>query len=238
MNIKPLYLLAILVCFLTKSVSACSSISSCHQSENVKLRKNMRNARYGEILLVTGGPFSFTGHVYNTLGLNDCPESLWKQLNPEKLKKEYSVKNVILNGPRYFLMDECSILNPGKVVSFEGLRARLLATVSISLGDILRGASHPYTETRVARTTCYFFKKGNILHELISPQGRRYVMQSYSLEVDPHLTEKQLLTLGSKLRLPSGWRYEVHPLEHDYKMQTAGVAYVLQDDLKNSYQRQ
>jgi len=41
-------------------------------------RDNLRGARYGEIILVKAGFLSLTGKVYNTLGLNDCPEAQWK----------------------------------------------------------------------------------------------------------------------------------------------------------------
>ena len=134
-------------------------------------------------------------------------------------------------------MDQTSIEHPGKVVSFDGLDARYLADVAIPLASVLRGGAQPYTENKVLRITRYLFKKGNILHELISPQGVHYVMQTYSQQVDPNLTEVDLENLGKKLSLPSGWRYKVHPLDNDYIMQTSGVAYVLQDNLKNSYQR-
>lgn len=203
----------------------------------IKERTHMRNARYGEIIIVTGGPFSFTGHVYNTIGLNDCPEAAWKELHVKNLKKEYHAPAVILNGPRYFLMDHCSIQNPGKVVSFGSLQARFLADVAIPLSSILQGGAAPYAENSVLRTTRYLFKSGRTIYELISPQGTHYVMQSYSRIVDPTLSEADLAGLGSRLTLPSGWRYEVKTLKSDLVMQTSGVAYVLQDDLKNSYQR-
>ncbi|MBX9578477.1 MAG: hypothetical protein K2W97_08405 [Chthoniobacterales bacterium] len=218
-------------------IAALLFLTSTH-AQQVKERDNMRNARYGEIIVITGGPFNFTGHVYNTIGLNNCPEAAWKSLDPQKIKSQFHARAVILNGPRYFLMDTTSIANPGAVVSFDTLQARFLADVSISLASILRGSSQPYTENKVSRTTRYLFKKGNTLHELISPRGTRYVMQTYSQQVDPKLTEADLASLGKKLSLPAGWHYEIHPLDQDYVMQTSGVAYVLQDNLKNSYQRE
>ncbi len=208
------------------------------QAQDVRERDNMRNARYGEIIVVTGGPLNFTGHVYSTIGLSDCPEAAWKGLDPQKIKNQFHARAVILNGPRYFLMDTTSIANPGSITSFNGLQARFLADVSIPLMSVLRGAALPYTENKVMRTTRYLFKKGNTLHELISPQEIHYVMQTYSQQVDPKLTEADLATLGKRLSLPAGWRYEVHLLDQDYAMQTSGVAYVLQDNLKNSYQRE
>lgn len=209
-------------------------VANAHAS---KERTHMRNARYGEIIIVTGGPFNFTGHVYNTIGLNDCPEAAWKALNVAHLKEKYHARTVVLNGPRYFLMDHCSIQNPGNIVSFDGLQARFLADVTIPLSSVLQGGAPPYTENKVLRTTRYLFKQGRTIYELISPQGTHYVMQSYSRIVDPKLSEADLAGLGNRLALPTGWRYEVKTLNNDLVMQTSGVAYVLQDNLKNSYQR-
>lgn len=204
---------------------------------HVGFRDHMRNARYGEIIVIKGGPFSFTGSVYNTLGLNDCPEAAWKALDRAKLKEQYKADAVILNGPRHFMMDRCSLANPGNIETFGGLQARHLADVKISLLTLLHGRAKPYTETTVKRTTEYIYRTGRPIYELISPQGVVYVMQTYALIVDPNLTEAQLPTLGSKLKLPAGWKYRTRKLDADLTLQVKGTAYVLQDDLENSYQR-
>ena len=76
------------------------------------------------------------------------------------------------------------------------------------------------------------------MYELLAPDGRSYIMQSYSVEVDPHLNEEGLASLSSKLALPKGWRYRVRKLSEPLIVRNNGLkAYVLQDDLKNSYQR-
>ena len=225
-----------ILCFTHSILVAFFLLAAVH-AQVVKERTNMHGARYGEIIVVTGGPFNFTGHVYNTIGLNDCPEATWKSLNQQQLKKEFNARAVVLNGPRYFLMDSSSILNPGNVVSFDGLQARFLADVEIPLSNVIRGGSQPYTENTVQRTTRYLFKKGRTIYELISPQGKRYVMQSYSQIIDPALSEADLISLGSRLALPSGWSYKTKVLDQDYVMQALGTAYILQDNLKNSYQR-
>ena len=200
-------------------------------------RNNMRNARYGEIIVVTGGPLEFTGHVYNTLGLNDCPEAQWKKLDPTTLKKTWKADAVILNGPRYFMMDSCSINHHGDAVSFGDLQARHLADVKIPLINFLHLSARPYTESVVKRTTTYLFKQGLPIYELISPEGKTYVMQSYSRIIDPKLQESDLASLKNRLSLPKGWRYQVSKPDTDLVMKTSGTAYVLQDSLKNSYQR-
>src|SRR5690606_31954447 len=103
----------------------------------------------------TGGPVKFTGHVYNTIGLNDCPDTLWKSLDTEQPKKELKAKAVILNGPRYLLMDTNALTGAGKLATFQGLETRHLADLSLSLPAIRRGKSKPYEENTVARTTKY-----------------------------------------------------------------------------------
>lgn len=198
---------------------------------------HLRGARYGEIILVTGGPFVFTGHVYKTVGLNDCPLDQWKALNPQQLKKEFHAHAVALNGPRYTLMDHSWIMNPGKIVSFDGLQARFLTDIPIPVSDLLHGGSRPYTETAAHRTTRYLFKKGRPIYELISPQGTHYVMISYSQVVDPNLSQADLAALGARLSLPAGWAYQTKILNHDEILETSGTAYVIQDNLKNGYQR-
>jgi hypothetical protein len=130
MNIRLLPLLAVF-CGL--------GISTLAQADDVRARDHMRNARYGEIVVVTGGPFQFVGHVYNTLGLNDCPEAAWKALEPKQIAKQWHARTVLLNGPRYFMMDRSSLANPGPVATFGGLQARHLADVKISLFTILKG---------------------------------------------------------------------------------------------------
>lgn len=203
-----------------------------------KQNDHMYNARYGEIFMVTGGPLHFKGAIYNTIGLNQCPEDLWERLNPEQLKKDFHVEKVLLNGPRYFLMDQTSLLYSGKINSFQGLQARLLATIDIPLKNLLRGGSRPYIENSVARTTRYLFKKGRTIYELTSPSGKKYVMQSYSQIIDPNLKVSDLKNLRSRLHLPLGWSYESRKLTHDYLVCSFGVAHVIQDDFKNSYQRE
>lgn len=198
---------------------------------------NLRNVRYGEVLVVTGGPFSFTGRVFNTLGLNNCPDAEWKKLDPAEIKKQWKARTVILNGPRHFLMDRNTLQNPGEVATFGDLKLRELAKVQISLPSVLRGRSKPYTENRVKRTSEYLFRKGRPIYELVAPNGNTYVMQSYSLKVDPTLTEEKLATLGNHLKLPKGWTYRVTIPKEDLFLRANGEAFVLQDELENSYQR-
>ncbi len=208
-------------------------------TSRVTVREQTHGARYGEVLLVTGRLNRIEATVYNTLGLNDCPDDLWQTLDTDAIKKAYRARAVILNGPRYFLMDKISIANPGaEIFDFGGLQMRRLATVPLPLTALLGGLRrHPYTEQPVRRTTVYVWDQGREVYEVVAPDGTTYVMQSYSLAVDPTLTEADLPTLRARLQLPDGWRYRVRRLEGEWALRVDGEARVVQDELENSYQR-
>lgn len=157
-------------------------------------------------------------------------------MDPVKLQKELNGTRVVLNGPRYFTMDRNALRDPGPVETFDGVQARLLATL-----EVHSQKRTPHTNNTVDRDTQYVFDKGNPVYELLSPDGHTYIMQSYSLEVDQTLNQQALADLGSKLKLLKGWEFRARMLDEDLVLRTAGTrarATVLQDDLKNSYQRE
>jgi haloalkane dehalogenase len=203
------------------------------------LREQMHGARYGEVLLVTGRLNRIAATVYNTLGLNDCPDDLWRALDPEAIKKTYRARAVTLNGPRYFLMDKVSIADPGEeIFTFGGLQMRRLATVPLRVTDLLGGLQrHPYSEQAVSRTTVYVYEQGREVYELVASDGTTYVMQSYSLAVNPTLSEASLPALGARLQMPEGWRYRTRQLAEEWALGVDGEARVVQDELENTYQR-
>jgi hypothetical protein len=48
---------------------------------------------------------------------------------------------------------------------------------------------------------------------------------------------KDLPTLEQQLKMPDGWTYKSRVLDQDLSLVANGIAYVLQDNLFNSYQR-
>jgi haloalkane dehalogenase len=212
---------------------------SVPSTSRLTVREQVHGARYGEVLLVTGRLNRIEASVYNTLGLNDCPDDLWRALDAEAIKKAYRARAVILNGPRCFLMDTIAIADPGDAIfTFGELQMRRLATVQMPPTALLGGLNRlPYTEHVVRRTTVYVYDEGREVYELVAPDGTPYVMQSYSLAVDPALTEAALPTLGERLRLPTGWRYRVRQLSEELDLRVDEEARVIQDELEISYQR-
>ncbi len=158
---------------------------------------------------------------------------------------------VLLNGPRYFMMDRNALQlgNPdvkhqGEIATFGTLQMRLLATVNLPLTTLISGARRQsYRERQVKRTTTYVYDAGKKVYELIADRGSGsssqtvYVLQTYAQIVDPTLDEAALDTLETRLHLPKGWRYQVRTLEQELVLHVDREAYVLQDNLLNSYQR-
>jgi hypothetical protein len=199
----------------------------------------LRDQRYCEVLVGAHG--SYFPHeliVYNTVGLNDCPQSLWSRITAAKVKAEARAHFVRLNGPRHWTIDAfvgSELLNPA-VRTFEGLAMREAGVLHLGFRDFL--SQRPYAEHMVARKTTELFKAGLPVFQLLDSDGEVFFMQSYSLQVDPWQTMDALKTLGQKLRFPRGWSFRVVTLRSDYLLESAGgQATVIQDDLLNTYQK-
>ncbi len=219
---------------VAEDAGAAPAFSTDHPAARHR-RAGMHGRRYGEVLLVTGGLTRLTATVYSTIGLSDCPQGLWEQLDAQAIARAHGAHRAILNGPRYFLMDEIASADmTHDIVTFGNLSVRRVATLPLHPGAAL---GEPYVERIVNRTTAYVYRKGRTVYALVAPEGSTYVMQSYALVVDPTLTEAGLAALGGRLRLPSGWSYHVGALGEDLAMRVEGQACLVQDDLGNSYQR-
>src|ERR1700743_2877034 len=69
--------------------------------------------RYGEVLLVTPGEAGPQAAVYNSFGLNDLPAELWSALDAKAIAAENGAATALLDGPRYWLMNEIEKPNQG-----------------------------------------------------------------------------------------------------------------------------
>ncbi len=240
--IRTLQLAIISFCLLIAIPNVFSQSASPGQSQPQfsKEVSNLRNQRYCEVLYGQRQFFNLQVKVFNTQGLNTCPENQWKVLTKESVAKTYDASFVLLNGPRYWTMDE--IQAAGSTVSnvkesFGGIEMTLRATVNVGLFQHLIG-SKKYEPNQINRTTNFVYKAGTSVFELTSPKGEVYIMQSYSQIVNPTLSMNDLPELARQLKLPTGWKYQTRQLQQDLSLIANGVAYVLQDDLMNSYQRQ
>ena len=148
--------------------------------------EGVHNARYCEIIPIVRDGLHLTATVYNTLGLNDCPAQIWDSITEDTMKQRFGAVTVLLNGPRYFLMD--SITASGSTKAGEKIEAgglELTATIDVGLLDLLH---RPYREQTISRDTVYRFKAGLPVHMLEASDGSPYAMQAYLQIVDKTLT--------------------------------------------------
>jgi hypothetical protein len=196
----------------------------------------IRDARYCEIITVVRSGFHFLATVYNTLGLNDCPAALWDKITEAEMKKQFGAVKVLLNGPRHFVMDKIiaeGSTATGKTIDAGGLQLTQRASIDL---DIFGMRSEPYRERSIARETRYVFEAGKPVFVLVSTEGKRYAMQAYAQMRDKALSYADLPNLGTRLKLPDGWRYEVMTPKEDLVLGAKGEAVIVQDDLDDTYQ--
>lgn len=189
--------------------------------------------RYGEVLLVRMNENGPEATVYNTFPLNDCPAELWGALDAAAIAKDNGAVAALLNGPRYWLMSgiEKKAGSPQPTASFGGIEMIEQATVQLSSTN-----PQPYSVNKVDRKAIFTFDAGRPVFELIDPEGKRWVMQTWSQVADKELALDDLPDLASRLTLPEGWSYQTRTLTSPLVVDTTErEAHVLQDELTNSY---
>jgi hypothetical protein len=204
-------------------------------SPKTRTGTNLRGKRYCEVLLLHPAPAGITADVYNTYPVNDCPDAQWRAMDAGALARENSMLVALLNGPRYWLMDTIEQNATGVQAhkTFGGMEMIQRATVVV--GNPIE-ASKPYALNSVNRRTVFSFDKGRTVYEITTADGTKFVMQSWSQQIDPTLTESGLASLGARLHLPAGWSYAARTLTAPLRVVTTSTtAKVLQDDFKNSY---
>ena len=86
------------------------------------------------------------------------------------------------------------------------------------------------------RDNTWIYYVGREVYELVAPDGKVHIMQSYSHQVDNTLSSKDLPGLGARLKPPIGWSFRARTLTATLELKATGTATVVQDELKNTYQ--
>ena len=211
------------------------------QANPIPVAGPLFNRRYCEILLVSESGEAFEARVYNSLGLNNCPQEAWDALDLDAIATEQEVSLAAKNGPRYWVLDlvmqisdEEPIDGFGETSTFGALDMFLAAT--IDLDTVVSGENEPYVVNEVARSTIFTFVAGRRIYELEDDAGERYIMQSMSQMIDPEQELYDLVSLDERLDLPDGWSFNTRILQEDLQLVAKGTARVITDDLSNTYQ--
>ena len=155
------------------------------------------------------------------------------------MAQQYNVPAVWKNGPRGWTADTVQI-QVGTELNFNGLKARWFAYPAYPPDFVFNHpkvlASNDYKPTTVSRTSVITFVAGQPVFTLVDPNGNTYVMQAWAMIQDPNLTYNDLSTLGQKLTLPTGWKYQVITLKTALTIVPPnGKATITQDNLSDTY---
>jgi hypothetical protein len=208
-------------------------------ADGTSTQQDIRGMRYCEILLATLDGEQVHVDVYNTFGLNDCPDAAWAAIDATQVATDAGVTMAVLNGPRYWMMngfEGSSMIDPTPR-SLGGMEMRHAGSIDVPFATLGSLGKAPYTGTTVQRNSTVRFDAGDTVFELVGPDGAVYDMQSYSQQKVPTQTEADLATLADRLTLPAGWTYRVRTLTETLRITAVdGLATIIQDDFANSYQ--
>lgn len=206
--------------------------------------ENVRGTQYTEILLVWGNGITknLTAGVYNTIGLNDpnktgntSPDEMLARLDVDKLTKENDALKVLKNGPRLWTVDWVQV-NAGMVRELDGLQARWVMWFPVPKG--FKQGENGYNPMEVLRDTHMGIKAGSPACILDDPEGNAWVMKSADRIFHPEQKISDLQDLGSKIKLPAGWKYRYVILDKELVFQPDnGKGWIVQDDMNNTYDK-
>ena len=205
----------------------------------------LMGSRYTEILLVFGNALKheFMAGVYNTLGLNGAnpagggdssPAAILDKIDLKQVQEDNGALSTVKNGARLWTVDHVGV-KTGKERDFQGLKARWVMWFPIP--DAIREHKDlSYQVMHAKRDTSMGINKGSRAYILDDPQGTSWVMKSASLIKEPNQKFEDLKDLGSRLKLPPGWKFRSPILEQDLVFMTDnGKTMITQDDIGNTY---
>jgi hypothetical protein len=202
--------------------------------------QELRNYRYCEVIPSVQSGSTVTSYIYNTTGFNHCPPGKWHKLTEQEVNEEFGSQKAQLNGPRHWVLDRIqstgSQTSTGKTFTFGGIEMGLDGTLTTQAGQPTVG-QQAYVVNEVKRDTIWTYDAGKPIFELTDPDGHVYVMQSYSQLVDKKLNYRDLRRLAGLLTLPPGWSYSWEKLTHTLNLNSNGLAYIVNDNLFDTYQR-
>ena len=211
-------------------------------SGNTMHIEKARGYQFAEFSLIMGTPPNLVHQTYNTSGQGPVDPAKFAAIDAKALAQKLGADSVLKNPPRYWLMDRLWLYNAGQTYDFDGIKATWGGSVKLTPEQIGQHGKPfaTYKVMPVKRSSKYEWLKGSQVYLLRSPDGKTFIMQSYTTLVDKNLTLAGLPELGNKLKLPPGWKFEAKTLDRDLtftpQASTGYEARALVDDLQNVYQ--
>ena len=209
------------------------------------------NYPYCELIPDTVANGVITEHVFNTLGFNTCPASQFDTITEQNIVDAYNAQyppaageapatTATINGRRHWLMN--TIQSTGGVtgstdtLTVNGMELGLKATLQVPQGSPTIGEV-PYVVNTVTRDTVYVFNKGLRVYELVAPNRKVYVAQSYTTAMNSKINVRNLRVIGkTQNQLPKGWSFRSCRLKSKLTLTASGTTQIVNDYLRNTYQ--
>jgi hypothetical protein len=234
------------LCLAGSVLAGCATLPNDGADAKPFTFKDVRGHRYTEMFLIGGNAITkdLKANVYNTWGLNggattgdSCPAALLDKVDVKAVKEQYGVLASYKNGPRLWALDWIEV-EMGKELDFGGMKARWVNWLDMK-GISTKPGEAAYKNITVGRHTKFGFDKGKQVFILDDPEGNAWAMKSFSLITHPDQKFEDLGTLGSRLKLPLGWKFRAPVLEQDLILtpDKDGIAHITQDDFGNTYDR-
>lgn len=137
------------------------------------------------------------------------------------------------------IQDQFYLIGNLKFSSIGRVKMKLSDLIKFKIFTFEKLMATTYTPFEFESDIYYIWNIGTLAHQLVGPNGQKYIMMGYTNDVSPHLTREGLNELWSQLALPNGWRYESLILNKTITIRSSvieGIANdVLFDELSNFY---
>ncbi len=212
-------------------------VDKAHKARFIELFFAHRDASTGKLV----------AECYNTLftaaGIpasgDAAPLAQVEGLDMSKLKAEYGVLGVSLNGPKLWLPDWAEY-DRGAERTFNGIPIAWCA--QLNMGDNAGGVSesNPYKPMTIVRKRPVGWNKGTTVLLLDDADGNTWIMKGFQLGLKPKKTYEEFVAAGASnfKKLPPGWKFRVKTLDKDYiEVPETGVATIMPDEFFNVYDK-
>ena len=144
---------------LAVALAACAVTAG---AASARTAAHIFNTRYCEVFELKTLPPNAQVVVWNTIGFSNCPAAQWTKFDAPSIAKSRGDAAVILNGPRYWLLDAATGKTGGST-TIGGLRFRKVATISIpTVNDLVR---MPYSERTIERHNTWAWSAGRTVYD-------------------------------------------------------------------------
>lgn len=205
--------------------------------------KSIKYIPYFEVFIPTTDPGVF--NIYTTFTTDNSYPNALITTNSDDLTINDS--SLFINDKRIWMMDFIVQLKddlPDDTPLYVSIPFKNINNIFCTfnwVAQVIPSNGNPYTISQIQRKTIWVYKPKTEIYMLINISNgnlKIYVMQSFTNQIDQNLNPTNINYMGNKLSLPIGWLWTSLVLNYDtyLKVVSTGTAYLVQDNLKNSYE--